>query len=80
MSTFGDGRLAAQTPLLIWANKMDVEGSITESELSERLALWERPDCSRRQWCIQGSVMHDRGLGVEHGMKWLDWLELTGVA
>lgn len=71
MSILGDGRLADQTPLLIWANKMDVEGSITESELSERLALWERPDCSRRQWCIQGSVMHDRGLGVEHGMKWL---------
>jgi small GTP-binding protein len=70
-SILGDGRLAEQAPLLIWANKMDVEGSITETELSERLALWTRPDCTRRQWCIQGSVMHDRGLGVEHGMKWL---------
>ena len=69
MSVLGDERLHESTPLLVWANKMDVEGSMTESELSDRLALWT--ECKRRPWCVQGSVMHDRGLGIEHGMKWL---------
>ena len=63
--------LHEQAPLLVWANKMDVEGSMTESELSEYLSLWMRPDCEHRQWCVQGSVMHDMGRGVDHGMKWL---------
>jgi hypothetical protein len=63
--------LPEHVPLLVWANKMDVEGSITETELSERLSLWMRPDCQHRQWCIQGSVVHDMGRGVDHGMKWL---------
>jgi hypothetical protein len=70
-SVLGDEKLGEHTPLLVWANKMDIEGSITESELSDQLALWKRPDCKRRPWCVQGSVMHDRGLGMEHGMKWL---------
>ena len=44
---------------------------MAESELCEFLGLWMRPDCEHRQWCVQGSVMHDHGRGVDHGMKWL---------
>ena len=63
--------LNPHAPLLIWANKMDVVGAITESALAEMLALDQRPDCAKRQWCVQGSVLHDRGRGMDHGLKWL---------
>jgi GTPase SAR1 family protein len=58
-------------PLLVWANKMDVVGSITEAKLAEFLALDKRGDCQLRQWCVQGCVMHDHAKGLDHGLKWL---------
>ena len=63
--------LGPTVPLLVWANKMDVVGSIDESALASMLALESREDCARRQWCVQGSVMHDRAHGLDHGTKWL---------
>ena len=45
--------LNPHAPLLIWANKMDVVGAITEGALAEMLALGERPDCAKRQWCVR---------------------------
>ena len=71
MAILANEKLSPTAPLLVWANKMDVRGSITETELSEKLTLWLRADCERRQWCIQGAVMHDRARGMDAGMKWL---------
>lgn len=63
--------LSPTAPLLVWANKMDVVGSVTETALSEFLSLNLRADCEHRQWCVQGSVMHDHARGLDHGLKWL---------
>jgi GTPase SAR1 family protein len=63
--------LNPHAPLLVWANKLDVVGSINETKLAEFLALDKRGDCEHRQWCVQGSVMHDHAKGLDHGLKWL---------
>ena len=63
--------LNPHAPLLVWANKMDVIGSINETKLAEFLALEKRSECEHRQWCVQGSVMHDHAKGLDHGLKWL---------
>ena len=63
------GEAPSSAPLLVWGNKMDVEGSIGAAELSDELQL--NAVCPTRQWCVQGSVFHDRARGVEHGMAWL---------
>jgi small GTP-binding protein len=54
--------LSLAVPLLVWVNKMDVEGSVTEAEINESLQL--NTVCPHRQWCVQGSVFHDRARGV----------------
>lgn len=63
--------LNPHAPLLVWANKMDVIGSSNETKVAEFLALEQRGDCAHRQWCVQGSVMHDHAKGLDHGLKWL---------
>lgn len=54
--------LSHTVPLLVWVNKMDVEGSVTETEVNDMLQL--NTVCPHRQWCVQGSVFHDRARGV----------------
>lgn len=54
-------------PLLVFANKQDLVGSMTASEVAESLQLLTIRD---RAWQIQGCSAKD-GEGLREGMEWL---------
>ena len=53
-------------PLLIFANKQDLKGALSISELSQRLRLGQL----KRKWKIQTTIA-TQGTGLYEGLDWL---------
>ncbi len=56
-----------KVPLLVFANKQDIEGALTPEEIMESMELTE---IQNRAWLIN-SCIATKGEGVEEGMKWM---------
>ena len=56
-----------KVPLLVFANKQDLQGSMTPHEIAEGLRLFA---LQGKAWQIEGCSAKD-GIGLEHGMNWL---------
>jgi len=56
-----------ETPLVVFANKQDLPGAVTEAKVSEVLGL---PTLKRRQWAIF-KVSAIKGVGIYEGLDWL---------
>ena len=56
-----------KVPLLVFANKQDLDGALTPSEIAEGLNLFSLRE---RAWQIEGCSAKE-GKGLEHGMDWL---------
>ena len=54
-------------PLMVYANKQDLPGAISLSEITDRLQLTNLRD---REWYIQATVAKE-GHGLYEGMDWL---------
>jgi len=54
-------------PLLVFANKQDIKGSLKSGEVSEQLGLDKEKG---RQWSVRGSCA-TKGEGLEEGLDWL---------
>lgn len=59
----------AGVPLLVFANKQDLPGAMSKSEVIEQLGLGA---VHNRHWMVQESVVTE-GVGVKEGMDWLTW-------
>jgi len=57
----------AGVPLLVFANKQDVEGAMKPEEISEQLGLAGGE--KTRQWSVRGSCAV-QGEGLEEGLDW----------
>ncbi len=57
-------------PVLIFANKQDLEGALTEKEIIEGLALDQETIMNGRAWRIQKSCALE-GKGLWEGLDWL---------
>lgn len=53
--------------LLVFANKQDLPGAVSASDLTERLAL---PEQRSRKWYVQASCAPE-GTGLFEGLDWL---------
>lgn len=62
-------RLAGAS-VLIWANKQDVPGALTEHEIAKILALDSSPHFQNRHWQIL-SCSAVTNVGLENGMDWI---------
>lgn len=62
-----DDPLMRHSAILVFANKQDLEGSLTTAELCDALAL---QDLKNRKWHVQGSIAV-RGEGLYEGLDWL---------
>ena len=56
-----------KVPLLVFANKQDIEGALTPEEIMESMELTE---IQNRAWLIN-SCIAIKGEGIEEGMKWM---------
>lgn len=54
-------------PLLVFANKQDVQGALKPGEISEKLGLAGGE--KERQWSVRGSCA-TKGEGLEEGLDW----------
>jgi small GTP-binding protein len=54
-------------PLLVYANKQDLPGSMTSSEVADKLHLYDIRD---RQWFIQAATAIT-GTGLYEGLDWM---------
>eukprot|EP01097_Dermamoeba_algensis_P005003 TRINITY_DN3189_c0_g1_i1.p1 TRINITY_DN3189_c0_g1~~TRINITY_DN3189_c0_g1_i1.p1 ORF type:complete len:136 (-),score=29.56 TRINITY_DN3189_c0_g1_i1:167-574(-) len=53
--------------LLLWANKQDIPGALSELEITERLGL---SSLKTRSWAVfKASAIH--GVGIYEGLDWL---------
>lgn len=57
----------ADIPLLVFANKQDLPGALSDTEIAGRLGLH---DLRNRKWYIQGSSATS-GVGLWQGLDWL---------
>jgi ADP-ribosylation factor-like protein 3 len=57
----------AKAPLLVFANKQDLEGSLKPSDIAEGLGLFSLRE---RAWQIEGCSAK-QGIGLEQGMNWM---------
>ncbi|KAG8952432.1 Arf GTPase arf1 [Tulasnella sp. 424] len=55
-------------PLLVFANKQDMQGALKPGEISEKLGLAGGE--KERQWSVRGSCA-TKGEGLEEGLDWL---------
>nr|XP_019012942.1 arf/Sar family protein [Kwoniella pini CBS 10737]OCF51723.1 arf/Sar family protein [Kwoniella pini CBS 10737] len=55
-------------PVLVFANKQDVEGSLSPGEISDKLGLAGQE--KGREWSVRGSCA-TKGEGLEEGLDWL---------
>jgi ADP-ribosylation factor-like protein 1 len=54
------------TPLLVFANKQDLPGALSDAQISEGLGL---PTLKNRQWAIfKASAI--KGVGLYEGLDW----------
>lgn len=56
-----------KVPLLVFANKQDLDGALTPQEIAEGLGLLALRE---RAWQIEGCSAKN-GVGLENGMNWL---------
>ena len=56
------------TPLLIFANKQDIQGAMTVDQIREELKVEQL--CHDRKWFIQGSNAKDNE-GLLEGIDWM---------
>lgn len=54
-------------PLLVFANKQDMQGALKPGEISEKLGLAGGE--KERQWSVRGSCA-TKGEGLEEGLDW----------
>lgn len=59
--------LMRNSALLIFANKQDLKGAMSPSEVCQQLGL---PQMRSRRWHVQGTVA-TRGEGLYEGLDWL---------
>jgi ADP-ribosylation factor family len=59
--------LLKKVPIIVFANKQDLEGSLTPHEIAEGLGLFAMRE---RAWQIEGCSAKE-GIGLEQGMDWL---------
>lgn len=64
-----------EAPLLVFANKQDLPGSLSASQVSETLAL----DGLRRPWLVQPCCAQT-GSGLQEGLDWLSQVASRGGA
>ena len=64
-----------QCPVLIWANKQDLNTSLTSEEVTEKLEMQNIKD---RDWLVQGSSAI-RGQGLREGLDWLAYALLKKI-
>lgn len=57
----------ANVPLLVFANKQDLDGALTPSEIAEGLNLFS---LRGRGWQIEGCSAKE-GIGLTQGMDWV---------
>jgi ADP-ribosylation factor-like protein 1 len=57
----------ASVPVLVFANKQDVEGALKPGEISEKLGLAGGE--KGREWSVRGSCA-TKGEGLEEGLDW----------
>lgn len=57
-------------PLLVFANKQDLEGALSEEEIVKGLGLGVEEDLGTRQWRVQGACARE-GHGLWEGLNWL---------
>lgn len=63
-------------PVLVFANKQDVEGALKPGEISDKLGLAGGE--KGREWSVRGSCAL-KGEGLEEGLDWsVLWALLTG--
>jgi signal recognition particle receptor subunit beta len=58
-----------QTPVLVFANKQDLAGAMSVSEITEKLLSTTFRE-TNRHWIVQPCVAK-KGVGVFEGMSWL---------
>ena len=56
-----------KVPLLVFANKQDLDGSLSPGEIAEGLNLFSLRE---RGWQIEGCSAKE-GVGLEQGMDWV---------
>jgi ADP-ribosylation factor-like protein 1 len=54
-------------PVLVFANKQDVEGALSPGDISEKLGLAGQE--KGREWSVRGSCA-TKGEGLEEGLDW----------
>jgi ADP-ribosylation factor-like protein 1 len=54
-------------PVLVFANKQDVEGALSPGEISDKLGLAGQE--KGREWSVRGSCAI-KGEGLEEGLDW----------
>lgn len=54
-------------PVLVFANKQDVEGALSPAEISDKLGLAGQE--KGREWSVRGSCA-TKGDGLEDGLDW----------
>lgn len=54
-------------PVLVFANKQDVEGALSPGEISDKLGLAGQE--KGREWSVRGSCA-TKGEGLEEGLDW----------
>lgn len=57
-------------PILIFANKQDIPGAMTEPEIVEGLGIENLTGTDRRPWQLQKSCAVE-GAGLWDGLNWL---------
>ena len=57
-------------PILIYANKQDLKGSLSPNEVTEKMGIKNMKNMKGREWIVQGSSGID-GKGVIEGLDWL---------
>jgi small GTP-binding protein len=62
-----DSEELKDAPLLIYANKQDLPGALSPSELTEKMNL---RSIKKREWLVQGASARD-GTGLTSGLDWM---------
>ena len=70
MQILGDPDFPSDAPLLVYANKQDLPGAQSPTQLAKALKLEQVAAKQHREWYIQPAVA-TRGDGLYEGLEWL---------